>query len=162
MKYYPSKDTLWNEECKYVIGYCQGFGLDVGAGQRTLAPHLLTNDNAVLGCDFSYEADNLKFKDKYFDFVYASHIIEHMVDPLKAIREWIRVVKITGYIVIICPDKRFTPTLGNMQVDAQHKADYSYEQMRELIKLIDNVEIVSKNPNALPNFSMLFVLRRIK
>jgi len=46
---------------------------------------------------------SLPFRDKYFDFVYCSHLLEHVDDPIKACKEIIRVGK-RGYIE--------TPTFG--------------------------------------------------
>lgn len=162
MKYFPGDDRLWNEECKYIDGYCQGFGLDVGAGYRTLSPSTLTNDKFVSGCDFSYDADKLEFANNYFDYIYASHVLEHTKDILKSVKEWLRVVKIGGYVVIVGPDKRFTPSLGMVNVDNQHTGDYEFEEIREIMKLLDNADIVNKNPSALPNFSYQIILRKTK
>jgi SAM-dependent methyltransferase len=47
--------------------------------------------------------DNLPFKDNSLDYVLSSHVIEHFFDPVKAIREWHRVIKPGGYIFIIAP-----------------------------------------------------------
>ena len=47
--------------------------------------------------------DDLPFKDNTLDYVLTSHVIEHFFDPVKALREWYRVVKPGGYIFIIAP-----------------------------------------------------------
>ena len=49
--------------------------------------------------------DDLPFKDNTLDYVLSSHVIEHFFDPVKALREWHRVVKPGGYIFIIAPHK---------------------------------------------------------
>lgn len=49
--------------------------------------------------------DDLPFKDDTLDYVLTSHVIEHFFDPVKALREWHRVVKPGGYIFIIAPHK---------------------------------------------------------
>ena len=163
MNYYPSTtDKLWNEENRYTLGYCFGLGLDVGAGNRTLNPNMITIDNWSDDVDYKMEADNLSFKDKTFDFVYASHVLEHLKDTLKAIREWLRVVKIGGYVIMIIPDKRFTPTKGTVYADPQHKYDYEYDEMREIVGCLDNAVQENKNIVALRNYSMLIILRRVK
>lgn len=54
-------------------------------------------------------------KDSY-DFCFASHSLEHIANPLKAIKEWLRIIKNDGYIIIIVPEK-------NMCFD--HKRNYS-------------------------------------
>lgn len=52
--------------------------------------------------------DDLPFKDNTLDYVLSSHVIEHFFDPVKALREWHRVVKPGGYIFIIAPHKERT------------------------------------------------------
>ena len=44
-------------------------------------------------------------KDTTYDFVFASHCLEHIANPLKAMCEWSRIVKPDGYIVLILPEK---------------------------------------------------------
>jgi SAM-dependent methyltransferase len=49
--------------------------------------------------------DDLPFKDGTLDYVLSSHVMEHFFDPVKALREWYRVIKPGGYIYIIAPHK---------------------------------------------------------
>jgi len=49
--------------------------------------------------------DDLPFKDGTLDYVLSSHVIEHFFDPIKALKEWHRVIKPGGYIFIIAPHK---------------------------------------------------------
>jgi len=43
-----------------------------------------------------------------YDFVASSHTIEHTANPLKALREWKRVTRPGGYLVLVVPDKHRT------------------------------------------------------
>ena len=49
--------------------------------------------------------DISKVKDKTYDFLFASHCLEHIANPLKAVKEWLRIVKYQGFIIIIVPEK---------------------------------------------------------
>jgi SAM-dependent methyltransferase len=40
-----------------------------------------------------------------YDFIFSSHSLEHIANPLKAINEWLRIVKNGGYVIIIVPEK---------------------------------------------------------
>jgi GR25 family glycosyltransferase involved in LPS biosynthesis/SAM-dependent methyltransferase len=40
-----------------------------------------------------------------YDFVFSSHSLEHIANPLKAINEWLRIIKNDGFIIIIVPEK---------------------------------------------------------
>lgn len=51
-----------------------------------------------------------------YNFVFSSHSLEHIANPLKAVAEWLRIVKKDGYIIIIVPEK---------SVCFDHKRNYS-------------------------------------
>ena len=40
-----------------------------------------------------------------YDFLFSSHSLEHIANPLKAIDEWLRIIKSNGYLIIIVPEK---------------------------------------------------------
>jgi len=60
---------------------------------------LCTGNKAFVEADIM----RLPFSDKYFDYVYCSHVLEHVDDPIKACKEIVRIGK-GGYIE--------TPTFG--------------------------------------------------
>jgi SAM-dependent methyltransferase len=51
-----------------------------------------------------------------YDFCFSSHSLEHIANPLKAISEWLRIIKNNGHIIIIVPEK---------SVCFDHKRNYS-------------------------------------
>jgi ubiquinone/menaquinone biosynthesis C-methylase UbiE len=59
--------------------------------------------------DVVAEGDKLPFKNSQYDYVISSHVIEHFFDPVKAIKEWLRVIKKGGYIFIIAPNQHALP-----------------------------------------------------
>ncbi len=80
--------------------------LDVGSGHR---PHddathlvdLLPEDNSERGKPIQQlglplllaTVEALPFKDKSFDYVYASHVLEHTLDPASACKELMRIAR---------------------------------------------------------------------
>lgn len=40
-----------------------------------------------------------------YDFCFASHCLEHIANPIKALKEWIRIINNDGYIILILPEK---------------------------------------------------------
>lgn len=62
-----------------------------------------SNKFAPAVVNFVSNGDDLPFKDGRLDYVLSSHVIEHFFDPIKAIKEWHRVVRKGGFIFIICP-----------------------------------------------------------
>ncbi|HEX3624933.1 MAG TPA: glycosyltransferase [Verrucomicrobiae bacterium] len=62
----------------------------------------------ALSVDIVAPGDALPVADGSQDFVISSHVIEHFFDPIKAIKEWLRVVRPGGFIFIIAPHKERT------------------------------------------------------
>ena len=60
--------------------------------------------------------DISSIKDKSYDYCFSSHCLEHIANPLKAISEWLRIIKDNGSIIIIVPEK---------SVCFDHKRNYS-------------------------------------
>jgi glycosyltransferase involved in cell wall biosynthesis len=61
-----------------------------------------------LPVDIVSPGDRLPLDSNSVDFVISSHVIEHFPDPIKALKEWYRVVKPGGYLYIIAPHKERT------------------------------------------------------
>lgn len=101
---------MWCQECASVAPFCTGYGLDPGAGQRTLYPHMVTCDiRPDQQPQHVADATHLPmFADNTFDFVFNSHLIEHLPDPQAAIREWVRVVKPGGHVAMVIPNTLYT------------------------------------------------------
>lgn len=55
-------------------------------------------------------------KNDCYDFCFSSHSLEHIANPLKAVSEWLRILKNGGYVIIIVPEK---------SVCFDHNRDYS-------------------------------------
>lgn len=73
--------------------------------------------------DIIASGDNLPFTDNSVDFVFSSHVLEHFFDPIKAIKEWLRVTKQGGYVVIIVPHKDRTTEKDKPRTTLQELID---------------------------------------
>lgn len=95
-------------EPKFATTYFVGHGLDVGCGDDSLArsQHMFPLIKSVTGWDLpDGDAQYLKsVPDDHFDFVHSSHCLEHMVTWDIALRNWVRVTKPGGYIIVTIPD----------------------------------------------------------
>ena len=58
--------------------------------------------------DYYGHACALPFHDHSLDYVLASHVLEHVANPVRALAEWYRVVRPGGIIYLIVPDRRRT------------------------------------------------------
>lgn len=61
------------------------------------------------GRQFIAEATNLDFlaADQY-DFVLSSHALEHVANPIQALKQWIRLLKVNGMLALVLPDSSKT------------------------------------------------------
>jgi SAM-dependent methyltransferase len=65
-----------------------------------------TYNGKNLGSVIISDAVNISLvKNEVYDFVFSSHSLEHIANPLKAIGEWLRIIKNNGHIIIIVPEK---------------------------------------------------------
>lgn len=67
----------------------------------------IENDN-IIEPNVIIDTHCLCFKDETFDNVVNSHVFEHLYNPIKALGEWIRVLKRNGFLYIVVPDKTLT------------------------------------------------------
>jgi SAM-dependent methyltransferase len=66
-------------------------------------------EDQTLGYQYIKDATDLEGIDsEEYDFVLSSHSLEHIANPIKAIEEWLRVLKRDGFFLLIVPDKNYT------------------------------------------------------
>lgn len=74
--------------------------LDIGGGRGpAVVPNATIIDIGFPG----YDGLTLPFPTSSQDAVHSSHCLEHVDDPVLALKEWFRVVKIGGYLIITVP-----------------------------------------------------------
>jgi SAM-dependent methyltransferase len=89
--------------------YFVGQGIDIGGKPDPLVLYagMFSRMSAVKTWD--WEDGDAQFlhsaADGAFDFVHSSHCLEHLVDPHEGLRNWFRVLKPDGYMVITVPDE---------------------------------------------------------
>ena len=78
---------------KFCIG---NYGLDIGGGKYSYFGRVIEdNDNE--------NAYKIKENDESQDFIISSHTLEHLEDYLKALKEWDRVLKKNGVLLLYLP-----------------------------------------------------------
>ena len=86
----------------------KGVGIDIGFGGRPITGDVITLDK-----DPKYEphiiADmkDIPVEDESFDFVIASHILEHDDNTIDTLKEWKRILKKGGKLGIMVPHGEF-------------------------------------------------------
>lgn len=90
------------------------------------------------------DATSLSFPDASFDRVIATHVLEHLPNPHRVLREWIRVLKPGGTLSVVLPcDPGLAWRLGrHMGPRRKFEAlgiDYDYWMAREHVNSITNL-----------------------
>jgi 2-polyprenyl-3-methyl-5-hydroxy-6-metoxy-1,4-benzoquinol methylase len=61
-----------------------------------------------------------QFRDGSFDFVVMNHVLEHVANPVKAIREVFRICRRGGIVILAVPDKDYTFDRGRELTPWEH------------------------------------------
>lgn len=93
----------------FINRYFKGHGLDIGGKPDPLSLYaeLFCQVQSIRTWDWDDgDAQQLaSVPDAHYDFVHSSHCLEHIVDPLEGISNWLRVLKPGGYLIITVPDE---------------------------------------------------------
>ena len=135
------ENVLALSEIEPIIG--DSLVLDLGCGGKKLHPKMVGVDlrrNGQLGVganadkpatsDMEADVLDLPLKDQSVDGILAKHLFEHIVDPIQALKEWRRVLKIGGKLVVLCPDYRYCEAIS---VDPSHVHAYTPESVASLL-----------------------------
>jgi len=81
-------------------------GNTVWEGKIDQGKTFLFDERKRLGYQYIGEAADLSFTaDEKYDFLISSNCLEHLANPLKAIREWLRVIVPNGVLLVVVPHK---------------------------------------------------------
>lgn len=85
--------------------------------------------------------------DGTFDFVVANHVLEHVTSPIDALREWRRILRDGGLLMLALPDKRFTfdaprerTALAHLIEDSASRSDPRERNYAHLLEWAEHVE----------------------
>ena len=119
-----------------IVPYTRGFGLDLGCGPWKAFPHFVGIDSGADNGGRPYPntlqgecASLKKFADNALDFVFSSHLLEHFADTVGVLREWWRVIKPGGHLVLYLPHKLLYPNIGEKGSNPDHKRDFDEEDI---------------------------------
>lgn len=169
-----SADLTYTAEAKKIVWevapYLRGRGLDVGAGTFKVLPHVISVDNGhheVFGHQINPDvkvedaADLSIFGSQSMDFVFSSHLLEHIENYSKALKDWWRLVKHNGYLILYLPDEDEYPKVGEKGANPDHKWNVSYGAVlaeMEDLKGWDLLDFQKRNKG--DEYSLLFVFKK--
>lgn len=129
--------------------YLSGNGLDIGFGGDLIIPD-------AQGFDFEHgDAQFLaELKDEQFDFVYSSHTLEHMPVPAVALKNWFRVLKKGGYLVIYIPQRDLYEKKKTLP--SRFNPNHTHFFLIDHDELPDTLGIVPLIKNNLSRYEMIY------
>jgi ADP-heptose:LPS heptosyltransferase/predicted SAM-dependent methyltransferase len=182
-----------------IVPYTRGRGLDLGCGYQKTFPHFIGVDNrkdallfgAPINPDVQVQsaADLPMFASGSMDFVFSSHLLEHIPlerhDPrqftepmqraiaeklltekftaVEALREWMRIIKREGYLVLYVPDEDEYPKVGEAGANPDHCWNVNYDTVIRLMKETghawDLIDYQKRNKGT--EYSLFFVFRKV-
>ena len=156
-----------------LLPFCAGNGLDLGAGGDPISPAAIRVDLAKpyyfggeLPVQLGGSADNLYwFKDACLDFIYSSHLLEDFEDTEKVLREWLRVLKPGGKLVIYCPDEQlyraYCGKTGQPYNFHHCHADFSLEKVKGILLRMGQARFIYEQ-KVVDDYSWELVLEKME
>lgn len=155
-----------------VLRYCATGGLDVGCGPAKVWPHFVgvdsCKDTDLFGIQMKpdivvSDATRLGlFADESMNCVFSSHTLEHIEAHVSALKEWWRLVKVGGHLVLYLPHRDLYPNIGQPGANPDHVHDFVETDIVEAMRLVapDCSVLVSQKREAGLEYSFLQVFRK--
>lgn len=127
-----------------IAQYTRGLGLDIGCGPHKAFPHFIgvdsKKDTELFG--IAMEPDNVvddaaslpQVPTGKLDFVFSSHLLEHIEDYQGALAEWWRVIKVGGHLVLYLPHYELYPNIGQPGANPDHKHDFEAKDILRALR----------------------------
>jgi ADP-heptose:LPS heptosyltransferase/SAM-dependent methyltransferase len=153
--------------------WTRGRGLDLGCGPQATFPHFIRVDNLkdtqLFGQHIKPDvridtAEDLGlFSTESLDFVFSSHLLEH-IEPenvVKTLKEWLRVLKVGGYLILYLPDEDEYPKIGEAGANPDHRWNVSKDRVLEYMAKCGHWDCVDfQKRNQGEEYSLFFVFQK--
>lgn len=118
-----AEKVMWD-----LVPYTRGKGLDLGCGGSKAFNHFIgvdsLKDTKLFGTpmqpDVVHDVEKLPiFASESLDFVFSSHVLEHIEDYRAALAEWWRLIKVGGHLCLYLPHRDLYPRIGTPEEKAE-------------------------------------------
>lgn len=151
-----------------LVPFMFGRSLDIGCGAYKVFPHFIGVDSGKAWgratADVLSEGESLDvFASQSCNCVFSSHLLEHIVDYGKALREWWRVLKPNGYLCLYLPHKLFYPNIGQSGANPDHKHDFLPQDIIDAMEEIGGWDLIeNQDRNETDEYSFFQVYKKIQ
>jgi SAM-dependent methyltransferase len=125
--------------------FCRGKGLDIGGGKWPL-PGAIVIDEANGG-------DAMQLPEKKFAYVFSSHCLEHLVNPIAALEHWKSRIEPGGVIFLYLPhpsQKYWRP-----QWNRKHLHSWRPEDMAQLLRDLGFINVIHSERDLFWSFAVV-------
>jgi predicted SAM-dependent methyltransferase len=150
--------------------YCTGNGIDLGFGGDPINESAVRIDlpspysEGLFPTQLAGDASRLHwFADSVLDYVFSSHLLEDFPHTADVLREWLRVLKPGGLLVIGCPDeakyRAYCAATNHPRNEHHVHADFSLSFVTRHLESIGSTTLVYQN-DAVGPYSWEIVVRK--
>lgn len=138
-------------------------GLDIGCGNDKLIKgkdiaFLGIDKRPLPGVDLIVDVSKiLPFQNDDFDYVFSSHCLEDILDTESTLREWTRILKPGGYLILYLPHKELYKGVNS---DHVHGQGFLPEEIENVLKNIGMKIIVSEIDEGEDRYSIYIVSQK--
>ena len=131
------------QKIKYLtVPYTRGTGLDIGCGPERIWPHAVGIDRYLSAKGAAIAGDIKKiptFADQSMDWVFSSHALEDFAeeDTLPILREWWRVIRPGGFLVLYLPHEDHYPKIGEDGCNPAHLRNLNQQNVIDAMTEVD-------------------------
>lgn len=112
--------------------FCVGIGLDVGAGKWPLP--------GAIPVDAKDGRDAMELPHGQYDYVFSSHCLEHLANPIAALEHWRTRLRSDGVLFLSLPHPSMT--YWKPQHCRKHLHSWQPEEMAEIVRDIGFVAVI--------------------
>ncbi|MDQ8193291.1 class I SAM-dependent methyltransferase [Coraliomargarita sp. SDUM461004] len=151
-----------------LLQYCVGDGLDLGYGGDPISESAICMDLPKKYAAYQSHPQHLHgdardlhwFRDDVLDYVYSSHVLEDFEDTESVLKEWLRVVRPGGSVVLFLPDeqtyRKHCMSLGKPPNEHHIHEFFGPKYLWEIVEKLENAEVIHEAfPIGIYSFEMV-------
>lgn len=153
-------------KCRHrIVSFLRGQGLDIGCGDEKInksATGIGDSGKAVnVFLDLSAN-DSLKiFSDATFDYAFSCHQLQRFFAWKAVLREWWRVIRPGGHLILYVPDPDYCPRIRTEGADPMKLVDLYWRDVWDELKSFGNARKISASRHNESNeYSWLLVVKK--
>lgn len=125
--------------------FCRGLGLDIGGGQWPLPGAIVV--------DIKTGGDALRLPEKKFAYVFSSHCLEHLDDPIRALEHWKSRIEPGGVMFLYLPHP--DQIYWRPQWNRKHRHSWRPEDIEQILRDLGFVNVIRSERDLYWSFAVV-------